>query len=74
MANSSDLLTGREVCKILRIGDKQLRKLRRSGKIKFIRLGKRTIRYHPDDVEAFIDGARFDPRPKTLRSQWRGNR
>ena len=45
-----NLLTTPEMAKILRISESGLRKLVRRGKIPYIRLGARTIRFDPEAI------------------------
>jgi excisionase family DNA binding protein len=49
------LLKPRDVQKRLAVSDKTLRKLTNEGTIPCVRLGERTIRYRPQDVEEAID-------------------
>lgn len=48
------LLTQAEVCQLLRVSAKTLQILRRERRIKFMRFGHRTIRFHQSAVLAFI--------------------
>lgn len=50
----TNLLTQREVCRELRICPKTLQTLRKSGKIEYMRIGHRTIRFSQDAVEKFL--------------------
>ena len=48
------LLRASEVCTLLNICEKMLRKLRRSRKIRFVRLSPRCIRFRQEDVAEFL--------------------
>ena len=48
------MLTTAEVCRLLRICAKQLQNLRRSRKIRFVRLSYRAIRFRQEDVADFL--------------------
>lgn len=48
------LLTQQEVCARLGICVSQLQKMRRTGRIRYLRLGWRSIRFRPEDVEKLI--------------------
>ena len=57
------LLTETETIERLALGDRKnpvgaLRWLVRTKKLKAVRIGRGILRYHPDDVQAFIDNAR----------------
>ncbi len=47
------LLTQKEVCRELRVCPKTLQRLRRAGKLKFMRWGHRTIRFSSREIERF---------------------
>jgi excisionase family DNA binding protein len=49
------LLTQREVCKLLGFCSKTVKKLRQSGKLPFVKLGYRSIRFRQEDVGAFVN-------------------
>lgn len=54
--NPADLLDEREVAKALRIALNTLRNWRwRGGGPRFVKLGKRAVRYRRADVDAFIE-------------------
>jgi excisionase family DNA binding protein len=48
------MLNQREVCRLLAISPKMLQKLRRSRKIRFVRLSYRAIRFRQEDVAEFL--------------------
>jgi excisionase family DNA binding protein len=48
------MLDQNEVCRLLAISRKTLQQLRRERKIKFVRLGYRSIRFRQEDVGEFI--------------------
>jgi excisionase family DNA binding protein len=48
------MLKASEVCALLNICEKMLRKLRRSRKIRFVRLSPRCIRFRQEDVVDFL--------------------
>lgn len=49
------LLTEAEVAELLKIKTGQIRHLRRSRQIPFVRIGHRTVRYRRADVCAFLE-------------------
>ena len=64
------LLRAKEAAEILGIGSKQLHNLVRLGKIKYIACGMnkdsaKGWRYHPDDINAFIEANRHQECPST---------
>lgn len=48
------LLTQQEVCDRLGICVSQLQKMRRAGRIRYFKLGWRSVRFRPEDVEKLI--------------------
>jgi hypothetical protein len=48
-------MTEEDLAKILRIPDMQVRKLRYAGKIPFLRLSYKSIRFNPDRVREALD-------------------
>lgn len=48
------MLNQREVCRLLAISPKTLQTLRRSRKIRFVRLSARAIRFRQEDVAEFL--------------------
>jgi predicted site-specific integrase-resolvase len=48
------MLNQREVCTLLRICAKQLQNLRRSRKIRFVRISAHCIRFRQEDVAEFL--------------------
>ena len=56
------LITHKEAAQILRINPLTLYELRRSGKIPYIRMGAKRIRYKVSDIEAFIEQWRVSPK------------
>ena len=50
-----ELLTVKEVSTILKLSESGLRNLVRQGKIPHIKFGKRTIRFNPKAIEAWLD-------------------
>src|SRR5687768_10378345 len=60
MAEAVALLTEAEAAARLRVCGRTLRKMRQAGEIAYIRPPRsRCIRYHPDDLQAFIESARI---------------
>ncbi|TAL31569.1 MAG: DNA-binding protein [Spirochaetes bacterium] len=58
MHEKDDLLRPVEVAVKLKISSRTLANYRRIGRIKFYQLSQRTFRYHPLDVELFIESTR----------------
>lgn len=56
------LITHKEAAQILHIHPLTLYELRRSGKIPYIRMGAKRIRYKVSDIEAFIEQCRVSPK------------
>ena len=52
--DANKLLSQSEVCALLGVSQKTLQMLRRHHKIGFARLGHRTIRFRPEQVDAFL--------------------
>jgi excisionase family DNA binding protein len=52
--NPEKLLTQREVCELLQISPKSLQKLRREGRITYIKFAPRCLRFRQEDVRRFI--------------------
>jgi excisionase family DNA binding protein len=48
------MLTQREVCELLQICSSTLQRLRRAHKVRFVKLGYRSIRFRQEDVADFI--------------------
>lgn len=54
---SLDLLTTEQVAQILKVKDrKTVRKLVKSGKLRRVIMGERSVRFRPEDVEAYVRG------------------
>lgn len=52
-----DLLTTDQVAQILKVKDrKTVRKLVKSGKLRRVIMGERSVRFRPEDVEAYLRG------------------
>lgn len=52
-----DLLTTEQVAQILKVKDrKTVRKLVKSGKLRRVIMGERSVRFRPEDVEAYVRG------------------
>jgi excisionase family DNA binding protein len=54
LRTSRPMLTQRQVCELLQIGASTLQKLRRAHKVRFVKLGYRSIRFRQEDVADFI--------------------
>lgn len=52
------LLTAKEVSEVLRLSERTIFSLTKSGKLPVIRMGS-SVRYAPEDVQAYIDGQRL---------------
>lgn len=52
---SLNLLTPPQAAKFLNISDRSLWELKRTGKVKFLRVGKRLIRYDPADLREWVE-------------------
>lgn len=63
------LLTPAEAAQQLAISERQLRKLTRAGRIKYVSVGlgtkRETRRYHPDDIGAFLEASTRVDTPAT---------
>lgn len=69
------LLTEAEAAKALHLCPRTLRKERKAGRLRYVKVG-RAIRYSPDDLAAFIDASRqcnahspVEPPKPTLRQR-----
>lgn len=58
VAESRSLLRPKETADLLGVSERYLSTLSRRGELPFVRMGKRAVRYSPDDVAAFIDRSR----------------
>jgi excisionase family DNA binding protein len=52
------LLTAVDVAKLLGRHPRTVKTLAAQGELRGIRLGRRTLRFHPDDVAAYVDAHR----------------
>lgn len=50
-----ELLTEKEAAARLRISERTLRNIRGQGDIAYVRIGKRIVRYRPEDCDSFIE-------------------
>ena len=53
-AQTPDILTSREAAELLRLSEPMLRKLRRQGKLPFLKFG-RAVRFRREDLELFTE-------------------
>ena len=58
---STSLITTEAVAERLSVDPKTVRALVDDGALRAVRIGKRCIRFDPQDVEAFIEGAKACP-------------
>lgn len=53
------LLTVGEVAEILRVDEKTVRSIVNRGELRRTIIGERLVRFHPDDLEEYLDSCRF---------------
>lgn len=56
--NQKPLLTAEQVGELLNVAVAEVWRMARSGALPCIRLGHRTMRFDPDDVQKYIDNKR----------------
>jgi excisionase family DNA binding protein len=56
------LLTTKQVAELLQVATDTVRRWRYAGKIPFVRLGHRTVRYRREDVQKLSKGSKSDGR------------
>lgn len=65
------LLTMDEVAEILRVDEKTVRNIVKRGELRRTIIGERLVRFHPDDLEEYIDNFRF---PDAMPNQGAGRK
>jgi excisionase family DNA binding protein len=65
---SVSLLTAKQVAAILGITDRSVRTLVQLGRLAKVDVLDRAVRFHPDDVAAFIESRRSKPRTGRSKS------
>lgn len=58
-----ELLTAEDVAQLLGKHPRTVLQMAVAGKIPAIRLGHRTVRFHPDDIRGYIDAHRAKASP-----------
>ena len=53
------LLTAEDVSDLLQVDTSFVYKLSKAGRLKSVRLGPRCVRFHPDDLRAYIEARRI---------------
>lgn len=62
------LLRPAEAAKVLNVGERTFRQIVSSGNLRYILVGARSKRYHPADLQAYIDERRKVACPSTRQS------
>lgn len=52
---TATLLTSPQAAKFLNVSPRTLWELKKSGKIEFVPVGPRLVRYAPEDLQAYVD-------------------
>jgi excisionase family DNA binding protein len=64
----SPWMTSKEVCALLGVSDETLMRYRQSGRLKFYRLTRNVLRYHREDIDAFIRSHAVRPKLQVVRA------